>query len=66
MQGRIKLKIWLMVSGKRQSDLAKVLGVGENTVSNWMKGRAKPNRTSATLIEKFTEGEVKTSDWSEE
>lgn len=64
-RGGEKLRAWLNKRKMTQSAFTIQLNVSWSTVSNWLRGRRKPNRESALRIEKATGGHVSVRDWED-
>jgi transcriptional regulator with XRE-family HTH domain len=58
-----KLHTYLTAAGKKQSDLARELGVSRGYLSELVNGAKKPGLALATDIERATAGAVPASDW---
>ena len=52
----------LRVTGLGVGDMARSLGVSRNTVSNWINGRGRPNRTQLILWATYAHAPL---DWLE-
>jgi DNA-binding transcriptional regulator YiaG len=47
------LKLFVEASRLRGPRVAQLIGVGETTLSNWLKGTARPTRKKMLVIESF-------------
>lgn len=57
------LRDWLVASGKRQSDLAKAVGVSQGTLSRWLSGDLVPDAHNQDILEKLT-GVARSAWWT--
>jgi transcriptional regulator with XRE-family HTH domain len=58
-----KLHTYLTAAGKKQSELAKELGVSRGYLSELVNGAKTPGLALATDIERATAGAVRASEW---
>ncbi len=63
MSGSDRLEAFLYHRGLSRREFGRKLGVGEGVVSRWITGRRIPDRVSAVLIQKHTNGKVPVSCW---
>lgn len=52
--GRQKLETWLAAPDRNQTRLAKMLGITQGAISNWLTGRHRPDASQRDLLETIT------------
>lgn len=60
-----KLSDYLIRNGISQSDFAKMVGVGQPTISKFVRGEAGPSVSTAARISRCTGGEVPMECWDQ-
>lgn len=57
------VKLWLAATGRKQSWLAKQIGIGENVLSNNLSGKTAPRKRTILAIQAVSENAVMASEW---
>lgn len=63
MQPIEELRSWMSEFAWNQADLARELGITEQSVSGWFRGLSRPGLPAAIAIERITHGRVKADAW---
>ncbi len=58
-----RLAAWRKLNNLSQLDAAEQFGVPQGTWAPWETGKKAPDRENAPLLETFTGGAVKATDW---
>jgi antitoxin component HigA of HigAB toxin-antitoxin module len=59
------LETWLDQSGRKKGWLAKTIGSHPASISRWMNGSIRPNRSTREAIERLTDGDVPANGWGD-
>lgn len=66
MDGPERLKAWRKAEGISQEKAAEIIGVHQNTWSDWEGGRKSPRTDTALEIDVLTKGACPVEAWAEE
>lgn len=65
-RGAAVTREYLQESGQKQADLARLCGVSDVTVLNWLRGNIRPNEPRRRTIARWSGGRVPVEAWDEE